>query len=564
MINTRKQQGALFRFVLPFDKMKRALPILGVLGLLASVSAASADELKSLLAKPVSPASIALLAPYSREPPVVARWKAALADASPEVRGVAARAIDTTAVAALLPDVAAALEKEKDPGAAREEIRAILALGDGKSDDAVLAAAARFEGALDGDVLRAFARARGPAALPSYFTKLRNLLLTRDDHRAFFRIASRGGEQTLTGGAAMALGRGDVEVWKLILEISPGDRALAASPILRSALASPDPEIRSETAWYLAERYAGARPSSADAAAVLASLREGEAADVKPVSDAAVRLGPELLKRVLGEKPNEISSVLVALAAPGAGHLGSGFAHGPLAAHLTETERAWLSKRSPEKDSPIAAEPDSFYWSLSDLPRGLGTDFLRVNACSGASSAPYGIAEIAFRPDGRPQHVTVLAGPQHAGCDQILKAAFLLSLAPADLPTSPQKPIHLQTILNTEILSCTDEVTRDPVVVRGIGQLASLVSPPKLVSKTDPIYPNLSGRDRVTGVAILSGTVTPAGCVQNIHVVQSSGVLSIDIASMLALLQWKYSPAMLNREAISYPIAITFTYELYD
>ena len=83
----------------------------------------------------------------------------------------------------------------------------------------------------------------------------------------------------------------------------------------------------------------------------------------------------------------------------------------------------------------------------------------------------------------------------------------------------------------------------------------------KLVSKTDPIYPNLSGRDRVTGVAILKGTITPAGCVQQIHTIQSSGVLSIDIASMLGFLQWRYEPAKLNREAIATPLTVTFTPE---
>ena len=84
---------------------------------------------------------------------------------------------------------------------------------------------------IDGDVLRAFARARGLGALPLYFSRLRNLLLTEDDHRAFFRIASRGGQQTLTGAAAMALGRGDAPTWRLILALSARDSSLAASPL---------------------------------------------------------------------------------------------------------------------------------------------------------------------------------------------------------------------------------------------------------------------------------------------------------------------------------------------
>jgi len=525
---------------------------------------AAADELSSLLRKPISPASVATLAPFSKDPRVTARWKEALADPSPDVRGTAARAIDAIGVASLVPDLAAALEKEKDAAAAREEIRGVLALGGG-SDDAVLSAAARFDGAIDGDVLRAFARARGLGALPLYFSRLRNLLLTDGDHRAFFRIASRGGRQTLTGAAAMALGRGDSEVWKLILALSDHDPSLAASPMLRSALASPDAATRGEAAWYLAERFAEGKPPAAEAEAAVASLKSGESSDMHPTSDVVLRFGPELLKREAGEKPSEDPAFLIALAARGSGRLGPRFEHGPLVALLTPSERDALSKRGPEQSPVVDLDADSTHWSVSDLPHGLGADFLRSTVCGGgAVIAPYATAEVAFRPDGRPQHVTVLSGPQQTACDEILKAALLLSLAPADEPTSPETPFHLQTILLPSVLSCAEEAVRDPVVVRHMAELSSLLIPPKLVSKTDPIYPNLSGRDRVTGVAILEGTITPAGCVQQIHTVQSSGVLSIDIASMLGFLQWRYEPARLNREAIATPLTVTFTYKLYQ
>ncbi len=525
---------------------------------------AAADELSTLLRKPVSPASVATLAPFSKDPRVAARWKEALSDANPDVRGAAARAINATGVASLASDLAAALEKEKDAAAAREEIRGILILGGG-SDDAVLSAAARFDGAIDGDVLRAFARARGLGALPLYFSRLRNLLLTEDDHRAFFRIASRGGQQTLTGAAAMALGRGDAQTWKLILALSARDSSLAASPILRSGLASPDATIRGEAAWYLAERFAEAKPPEAELAAAADSLKSGESADVHPSSDVALRFGSELLYREASRKPVEDPAFVVVLAARGHGRLGARFEHGPLAAMLTPAERDAMGRRGPEEATAADLDVDSTHWSLSDLPHGLGADFLRSTVCGGgAVIAPYGTAEVAFRPDGRPQRVSILSGPQQTACDEILKAALLLSLAPADQPTSPETPIHLQTIILPSVLSCADEGVRDPDVVRNIAQLSSLLVPPKLVSKTDPIYPNLSGRDRVTGVAILVGTITPAGCVQEIHTVQSSGVLSIDIASMLAFLQWRYEPARLNREAISTPLTVTFTYKLYQ
>lgn len=545
-------------------RRSRPIPRLLTGALFLVASAASADELKALLAKPVSPASIALLAPYSADPLVRERWKAALSNPNPEVRGVAARAVNVCGVNALLPEIEAALGAEKDIGAAREEIRAALSIGDSTADDTVLAAASRFDGALDGDLVRSFARARGMAALPLYFAKLRNLLLTRPDHLAFLRIASRGGKQSLTGAAAMALGRGDAPLWKLILEVSAGDAALAASPTLQAALASPESAVRWESAWFLAERFAIAPPSADQARAAVASLREGEAADHHPGSDAALEFGRELLYRTAGEKaaPNVIWAAVLATRTEG--HLDGRFEHGPLLRFLTEEERASLARRPPETDSRIDFEKDSDYWSLSNLPKGLGADLLSVAPCGGASGGRYAIAEVAFREDGRPLRVTIVAGPSQSTCEQIVKSAFLLSLAPPDQPTDPERRLHLQTILRADVLSCADETTRDPTVVRTIDQLRSLITPPRLVSKTDPVYPNLSGRDRVSGAAIFAGTVSETGCLTDIHLVQTSGVGSIDIASMLAFLQWKYSPAQLHRQSIAFPVAVTFSYKMYD
>lgn len=545
----------------------RSQSILRLLLAALSLSAATmrADELKTLLAKPVSPASIALLAPYSADPSVRERWKAALSNPNPEIRGVAARAANVCGVNALIPEIEAALAGEKDAGAAREEIRAALSMGDSKADDAVIAAAARFDGALDGDLVRSFARARGMAALPLYFAKLRNLLLARPDHLAFLRIASRGGKQSLTGAGAMALGRGDAPVWGLILEVSSGDAAFAASPTLQSALASPDSGIRWESAWFLAQRFATASPSAEQARVAAASLREGEAADHHPGSDATLEFGRELLYRTAGEKPTPSVIWAAALATrTGGGHLDGEFEHGPLVRYLTEEEKASLAKRAPETDSRIDYEKDSDYWSVSNLPKGLAADLLSVAPCGGASGGRYAIAEVAFREDGRPFRVTILAGPSQSTCEQIVKSAFLLSLAPPDQPTDPDRRLHLQTILRADVLSCADEMTRDPTVVRTIDQLRSLITPPRLVSKTDPVYPNLSGRDRVSGAAVFAATVSETGCLTGIHLVQSSGVGSIDIASMLAFLQWRYSPAQLHRQSIAFPVAVTFSYKMYD
>lgn len=529
-----------------------------VLLALAFSAAARADEVASLLKKPVSPASIALLAPYSKDPRVVERWKSALADPNPDVRGVAARAVTTCGATELLPDVETALGKESELNAAREQARALILLSEGSADSIVMAAASRFAGLLDGDISLALARARGPAALPLYFSRLRGLQLTDADRAAFFQIASRGGKETLAAAAAMALGRDDCPSWRAVLRRVPFDAQLASSPVLIAALASGNREIRGDAAWALASRYVTTPPPNASE--ILASLRSGEAKTTNSDHLPEMDYGAEILRRVLGEKPVEGDVWALAIPPRADSHLGRDLI--ALSRYLTPAERNAVANRIDEKivkQSRQPTSPPSDDWSLFGMPKGLGSDLAApaMASCGGAGSGGVAVARIFFKADGRPARVSFLQAPVEKACAQMLHGLFLLSLAPEHQATSEDKPVTFGLPLIPAALNCLDELPRDRSEFETSDRTRTFVQA-KEISRKGFLEPTSSIWDADAGRGELQGMVSPAGCVTAIHVVQSSGVTSTDSAAIFNVLQWRYSPATVDGRPIRSFLRVTF------
>jgi len=572
--------------VLDLNKMKCTLPAVRILWVIASLAtSASASDLKSLLKNPVSPAGIALLAPFSRDPQVVARWKSALSDGNPDVRGVAARAINTCGVAELLGDVTAALSRETDAAAAREEVRAIILLGRGEGDEAALAAGGRFSGLLDAAIVRAFARARGLSALPLFFARLRNLNLSEEDRAAFFRLATRGNESRL-GAASMALGRQDAQAWRAVLAGARRDPALAKSAVVKTAIASTASVFRGEAAWFLAKEYCEDR-QLADPD-LLSTLRAAESADPAIQADPESAFGEELLRRILGETPVENQAWIACLRENEHCHLDSDLRQSKVLAYLTPGEREAMDQRNQKnlpadlrkkreastgggvspaekagRDLDLADPVPAKLWSVSELPKGLGKDLLEAASCGGLMKGSMGVAEISYRTDGRPAEVTILSTPSFSGCSRILRAVFLLTLAPPNEPTTEDYPLVRATILVPGVLAAAEEsdLPLGSSVSPNTWDVRGRVKPPILRFKKEPVYPPSAVKNHIQGLTIIQAVVSEKGFAKELRVVKSVSPL-LDLASLLAVSQWTYEPAQLDGRPVPVYLTVSVNFQL--
>ena len=92
-------------------------------------------------------------------------------------------------------------------------------------------------------------------------------------------------------------------------------------------------------------------------------------------------------------------------------------------------------------------------------------------------------------------------------------------------------------------------------------RIGGQITAPALLHRVEPIYPDLAAVAQVTGIVILEATVDTEGCVASVKVLRSRHAL-LDNASKEALLQWRYSPLVLNGVPAPFILTVTFNFNV--
>ena len=96
----------------------------------------------------------------------------------------------------------------------------------------------------------------------------------------------------------------------------------------------------------------------------------------------------------------------------------------------------------------------------------------------------------------------------------------------------------------------------DNVPVMAVGE----VTPPRLVRRVDPVYPEIARKARVAGIVVLEATTDAAGRVLNVTVLRSIPLL--DQAAIDAVKQWIYEPMVINGRPRPVTFTVTVRFEL--
>jgi protein TonB len=124
----------------------------------------------------------------------------------------------------------------------------------------------------------------------------------------------------------------------------------------------------------------------------------------------------------------------------------------------------------------------------------------------------------------------------YLGC-LIIASLFLGACGSHDTPTTPPPP------------------PAEPVRVGGN------VTEPVKTKNVQPAYPAEARQKRIQGIVILDVVVDATGHVGDIRVLQSPDPLLSD-ASIEAVRQWEYRPALLNGEPIAVLMTVTIDFSL--
>ena len=102
------------------------------------------------------------------------------------------------------------------------------------------------------------------------------------------------------------------------------------------------------------------------------------------------------------------------------------------------------------------------------------------------------------------------------------------------------------------------EAPRPSAVVEPV-RVGGNISPPTKTRDVQPRYPEVARAARVQGVVILEATIGSTGVVTDVSVLRSVPLL--DDAAIAAVLQWQYTPTLLN--GVPVPVIMTVTVNFY-
>jgi hypothetical protein len=552
--------------------------LVGIAGLGVPPSAA-AEDLAAVLARPVSPGAIALLAEHAVQPAAQKRLIEAVKHEDPAVRAVAARVAFITMSKGAAPALISAVAKEEDVHTGAEQVRALIALLGAPGDAIVLGAVKRLGGPAAIAMADSLARTR-PEDIPRHLPVLVAATAKPDMPELGAALASASLQHPTHAKdivEAVLAAKSD-DLWKAVLDPLRLTGRRVPPAVLLAGLTSAEESQRVRMLWHVFTLNGEGAPLPADviAAAAPRPIAANAAADL--TWEAFVR---ELFARQRGTAATKADWAGM-LALP---------AHKERVTELTSFAYGWLtdaevdaidavrgergeagklrsSVRQDERDKEKAGKPPTQTTrTIPVFAKGLLTDLMTVSACQPPRNsafvtrdmkASFAAGEMKYRPDGRAQSLSIVQASLSPECLAFVRAALTLTIASVDHPALPELTDLVLVWFAPEFLACADAPFA-PARPRGAGlafEQARTTSKPKVD------YPEGFRRTGMPSLDVfLRVRVSPTGCISGAETLR--GVLpAFDLEAIESLFTAKMTPATLGGEPIDTTITYTVTFSL--
>lgn len=192
---------------------------------------------------------------------------------------------------------------------------------------------------------------------------------------------------------------------------------------------------------------------------------------------------------------------------------------------------------------------------------GLWQDLSAVTGCKPTKDRVV-IATLTYHPEGRARSVGVEHHDLPEPCVTMAATLYALTISPAAEPTSAAYVEHVVVPLTDTTVPCANEPPPPPSRVRQIGGPTSggNIRAPKKVQDVRPFYPKSALDEGVEGLVILDAAITTSGCVASARVVRAVDV-RLDVAALVSVLQWRYTPTLLDNQPV--PVTMTVTVSFF-
>jgi TonB family protein len=457
----------------------------------------------------------------------------ALINPDPRVREIAARVANVRNVTSLLDYLRAGLDRERDLPAAREEMRAMIALGVPRDIDRAVFISDRFEGHLD-DAVAVAAGHLGQAAIDIYFDSLSK----RDiDKGGLLRVALWGHPERVTAVASRLIASNDADAFTdLLFTIDSDPAELLDAKTLAAGLASTKKDIREETVWFLINRVTREHPMTIDAA-----TKKTIATMELPKDNNYLLIGIEMLRRVIGDSKERVD-LRKPLRESRLAQLRLVLSPRKVLDYLQPQERLFVfggKQHLPDFKSKL---PSPFVLP-SLLPNGVAAAVMKATSCN---EEWIGNAKVKIDSRGRVASADLSGVTTSDGCRRALDTFLKLSIAENTYISAPLESNAVFVAHAAKAPVCLDEGASLWHTKFLFG--SPYISMPRLIDGEDPYLP--PGSKSTSEEVVLEIVTTAEGCVRSVRVVTGSKDPAVNRAAVMAVSQWKFDAARSQAERV--------------
>jgi len=524
----------------------------GLMLLLAfAATAAFADD---------TPASIALLVNEANADAVASRIGPALAAKDGATRAAAARVALVRGVTAVVPQLRTLLATESDPDVAREEVRALVILGEPADIDVARDATRKLPPQIDDVIVRA--AARRPDAFEIYATNLRQHGYVAD--AAFFAQALWRRPAAAIAAGSRLLGMRDAAGWRSLLTATREAHVAMQPGVLGASLNMPVEDIRTASVWYLVRSYVP------DPTMIHETVR---AMLAKPTEEASTReaFGRELLRRMLGgerkDDPRWVEWLQTAEADPLLGDdeaLFQFFTDKEFAARKNHcgivSYECKMPEKRPTRSIPSTPVAQPAYFLPDVLPRGLADAVVNESRCNGEWLA---LATATSDIAGRVQSIDVRRIQMDSACEKAVTTLMRLSLATPPTIDAALKSENILLVHARQQPACLDEEPLATAGTSGALRVGGRVTSPKVKHRVDPQFPESARRAMGGGtnvIVTLECVITREGCVRSVNLLVQSPYPALNGAALQAISQWTFEPGRLDGVPVDVRFILTVNF----
>jgi TonB family protein len=510
-----------------------------------------------------TPGSIALLVNEANVATVASRVGPALAAKDNVTRAAAARVALVRDLKGLLPQLRTALATETDPDTEREEVRALVVLGDAADIDLTVAATRKLPPAIDEVIAGAVSRRADANEI--YATTLRNNGYVPE--AGFFTQALwQQPAAVIAAAASRLLSMRDAAGWRALLGSLRVSHLAMQAGILAGSLNMPDEEIRTASVWYLVRSYVP------DPSQIHENVRAALAAP-KEEASTGEQFGRELLQRMLGGERKDDPRWLDWLQTPEADPLLGD--DESLFQYFTDKEfqvrknhcgitpyDCRMPSRRPTKTIPSSAVAEPSYYLPDVLPRGVAAAVLGETRCNGAWLA---LAGATSDTAGRVQSVDMKRVEMDPACDKAVTTLMRLSLATPSAINAPLKTGNILLVHARKQPPCLDEASLVASTTSALHRVGGEVMAPIVKRRVEPEFPE-SARGAMGGgtnvLVILRSVITREGCVRAVDLLLQSPYPELNAAALKALAQWTFQPGRFHGEPVDVVFNLTVNFHV--